>query len=79
MHILLCSGAKGALKKNGHVCKLIVLDFLDQCFGNFLLYHSELACIRVGDYSNDSINPTGCLKVHSYVHTQKTGSYNRVV
>ena len=31
--------------------KLIALDFHDQCFENSLIYQSELACIRVGDYS----------------------------
>ena len=34
----------GTYNGNFRVRKLIVLDFLDQCFGNSLLYQSEVAC-----------------------------------
>ena len=40
------SSAKGAVKKDGHVCKLIALDFLDLCFGNSLLYQSGVVYIH---------------------------------
>ena len=54
---MLFFGAEGVLKKDGHLCKLIVLELLDQCFGNFLLHQSKVVCIhnRFSPYNPDNM------------------------